>query len=114
MATVNLTVKHRPVRIGFVVRAGEAIDLGRVSSFCALLWGGMHNPVIPVASADDASADLLVRAFQVDVLFNTAVDDATTGFVERYLPCAIPASTRGISCNGIGSRRRISSPISTC
>jgi hypothetical protein len=84
MATVNLTVKHRPVRIGFVVRAGEAIDLERVSSFCALLWGGMYNPVIPVASADDAAADLLVQAFQVDVLFNTAVNDATTGFIERY------------------------------
>ena len=84
MATVNLIVKHRPVRIGFVVRAGEAIDLERVSSFCALLWGGMHNPVIPVASADDASADLLARAFQVDVLFNTAVNDATMGFIARY------------------------------
>jgi hypothetical protein len=90
MATVNLTVKHRPVRIGFVVRAGEAIDLESVASFCALLWGGMHNPVIPVASADDASADLLVRAFQVDVLFNTAVNDATTGFIERYPPLRHP------------------------
>jgi hypothetical protein len=84
MATVNLTVKHRPVRIGFVVRVGEAIDLERVSSFCALFWGGMHDPIIPVASADDASADALVGAFQVDVLFNVAVNDATTGFIARY------------------------------
>jgi hypothetical protein len=114
MATVNLTVKHRPVRIGFVVRAGEAIDLERVSSFCALLWGGMHNPVIPVASVDDASADLLVRAFQVDVLFNTAGNDATTGFIERYPALRHPRLRARDLVTRIGSRRRILSPISTC
>ena len=114
MATVNLTVKHRPVRIGFVVRAGEAGDLERATSLCALLWGGVHNPVIPVASADDAAGDALVRAFQVDVLFNTAVNEATTGFIERYPSLRHPRLYARDLVQRDWRSQRIQSRISTC
>jgi ABC transporter substrate binding protein len=68
MSTINYTVRHRPVRIGFLVGPGDVSDLEKTAALCCLLWGGLHNPIIPVATETDGSADELVRTFQVDVL----------------------------------------------
>jgi len=68
MPTTNITIKHRPNRIGFLVRPGELKDVERAAEV-TLLWGGIRNPIIPVATADDANADKLLKAFQLDVLF---------------------------------------------
>src|SRR5215470_14432618 len=84
MATTNITVKHRPNRIGFLVRPGELKDIERAAEICTLLWGGIRNPIIPVAAADDHNADELLKAFQLDVLFPVAETDAISGFIARY------------------------------
>jgi hypothetical protein len=84
MATTTITVRHRPNRIAFLVRPGELSDLERAAALCTLLWGGIHNPIIPVAAKDDANADVLLGNFQVDVLFPVAESDAIKSFVERY------------------------------
>jgi hypothetical protein len=68
MATTNVTIRHRPNRIGFLVRPSELKDVERAAEICTLLWGGIRNPIIPVATADDANADDLLKAFQLDVL----------------------------------------------
>jgi hypothetical protein len=84
MATTNITVRHRPNRIAFLVRPGELSDLERAAGICTLLWGGLHNPIIPVATKDDVNADALLGNFQVDVLFPVAESDAIKSFVDRY------------------------------
>jgi hypothetical protein len=84
MHTTNITVSHRPNRIAFLVRPGELSDLERAAAICSLLWGGIRNPIIPVASKDDASADALLQNFQVDVLFPVAESEAIKSLVERY------------------------------
>jgi DNA-directed RNA polymerase subunit RPC12/RpoP len=84
MATTNITVRHRPNRIAFLVRPGELSDLERAASICTLLWGGIRNPIIPVSTKDDANADTLLGNFQVDVLFPVAESDAIKSFLERY------------------------------
>src|ERR1700677_4699341 len=84
MPTTNITVRHRPNRIAFLVRPGELSDLEQAAGICTLLWGGIHNPIIPVAVKDDANADSLLVNFQVDVLFSVAESDAIKSFVERY------------------------------
>jgi hypothetical protein len=43
-------------------------DLEKTAALCCLLWGGLHNPIIPVATETDGSADELVRTFQVDAV----------------------------------------------
>ena len=83
MATTNITVRHRPNRIAFLVRPGELSDLERAASICTLLWGGIRNPIIPVSLKDDANADTLLGNFQVDVLFPVAESDAIKSFLER-------------------------------
>jgi hypothetical protein len=84
MATTNITVKHRLNRIGFLVRPGELKDVERAAEICTLLWGGVRNPIIPVAAADDANADELLKTFQLDALFPVASTDAIDGFLARY------------------------------
>jgi hypothetical protein len=84
MATTNIIVRHRPNRIGFLVRPDELDDLVRAAGICNLLWGGVRNPIIPVCAAIDAKADQLLRMFQVDALFPVAQTDAINKFLERY------------------------------
>jgi hypothetical protein len=84
MPTTNITVRHRPNRIAFLVRPGELSDLEKTAAICTLLWGGIRNPIIPVATKDDANADALLANFQADILFPVAESDAINSFVERY------------------------------
>ena len=51
---------------------------------CSLLWGGIRNPIIPVAAKDDAAADEFLKKFQIDVLFPVAEFDHIKQFLERY------------------------------
>jgi hypothetical protein len=84
MPTTNLTVRHRPNRIGFLVRPNELADLEQAARLCTLLWGGLHDPIIPVAASNDANADRLLKQFQVDVLFAVAQSDPIQQFLERH------------------------------
>lgn len=84
MATTSISVRHRPNRIGFLVRPGELADLEQAAGICTLLWGGLRNPIIPIAAKDDATADRLLKEFQVDVLFPVSESDPIKQFAERY------------------------------
>ena len=84
MSTTNITVRHRPTRIGLLVRPGKLGDVERAARICTLLWGGIHNPIIPVGAKDDVNACLLVKQFRVDVLFAVAESEAIKGFMEEY------------------------------
>ena len=47
MATVNLKIRLRPTRFGFLVRPDDSkrtLDIFRINS---CLWGGIYNPIIP-------------------------------------------------------------------
>lgn len=72
MSTSNLSVKYRPVRIGFLVREGNLDDLIKVAGINTLLWGGVYNPVIPVSATNKEFASQLLSLFSVDVLFAVA------------------------------------------
>jgi hypothetical protein len=84
MATTSITVKHRPNRIGLLVRPGELADLEGAAGVCSLLWGGIRNPIIPVATRYDATAEELLKKFQIDVLFAVSDSDHIKLFIERY------------------------------
>jgi hypothetical protein len=92
MVTVNFTVRHRPVRIGFLVRPGDFADLQKAAALCCVLWGGLYNPVIPVAAETDATADGLVRGLQVDLLFPVGPSSEINKFVARYPQLRRPVS----------------------
>jgi hypothetical protein len=67
MANLSLTLRYRPVRIGWCVRHGNWDDLRTALRVTHIFWGGKFNPIIPVGTT---TAKQLVRQFRVDVLFS--------------------------------------------
>jgi hypothetical protein len=84
MPTTSISLRHRPLRIGFLVRPDELQDLRKAAGLCTLLWGGIHNPLIPVSAPDDAFAHQLISLFQVDVLYPVESSEAIDRFVEKH------------------------------
>jgi len=69
MSTTSLSIKYRPIKIGFLVREGNIEDLVKASGINTLLWGGVYNPIIPVSTTTKDFSKQLLSLFSVDVLF---------------------------------------------
>jgi hypothetical protein len=84
MAFSRASVKYRPLRVGIIVRAGNVADIRKAAGINCLLWGGIHNPLIPVGAGDNAFAHQLVDLFEVDVLHVVEPSAEVEGFVAKY------------------------------
>jgi hypothetical protein len=89
MATLQLNVRYRPLKIGFLVPWGDTDALVKVAGINSLLWGGIRNPVFPVGT-DDAFREQLMRLFNVDVLFPVGDTPETKAIIERHPFLATP------------------------
>jgi hypothetical protein len=83
MASVNLSIKYRPVRIGFLVRDGSIDDLVKAAGINTLLWSGIYNPLIPVAT-ENKFAEQLMNLFSVDVLFPVNHTKEIDDLIKKY------------------------------
>jgi hypothetical protein len=50
MVNINATIRLRPIRIGFLVRPNDLASVREIMRYCAAVWGGIYNPIIPVFS----------------------------------------------------------------
>ena len=50
MVEINANIRLRPIRIGFLVRPNDLASVQEVMRYCAAVWGGVYNPIIPVFS----------------------------------------------------------------
>jgi hypothetical protein len=48
MTELSATIRLRPTRIGFLVRPNDLSALRKIMRYCACVWGGVYNPIIPV------------------------------------------------------------------
>jgi hypothetical protein len=80
MSNLSLTVRYRPVRIGWCVRNGNWDDLRAALQLTHVFWGGKFNPIIPVGAP---SASYLINRFRVDVLFPVNESSETTQFTKE-------------------------------
>lgn len=83
MATTNLSIRYRPVRIGFLVRDGSLEDIIAAAGINTLLCGGVFNPIIPI-SGTNRLADYLIKLFNVDVLYEVNQSEYIRSFQEKY------------------------------
>lgn len=83
MASINLSTKYRPVKIGFLVREGSIEDLVKAAGINTLLWGGIYNPIIPVLT-DSKYAEQLMNLFSVDVLFPVSHTKEIDDLIKKY------------------------------
>jgi hypothetical protein len=83
MTTTNLSIKYRPVKIGFLVRDGSIEDLVKASGINTLLWGGIYNPIIPV-SKDIRFVEQLISLLSIDALFPVSHTEEINGLIKKY------------------------------
>ena len=82
MDTLSLTIRYRPIRVGWCLRRGNLEALRKAMRTSFALWGGAYSPIIPV---DDPNlAKNLIALFRVDVLWPLDTDKAVSDFVERF------------------------------
>ncbi len=67
MSTTSLTVRYRPLRIGFVIPRDDLHALATVAETNSLLWGGIYNPILP-AGYDPQLLAQWVALFNLDLL----------------------------------------------
>ena len=85
METLSITIRYRPIRIGWCVRNNDFTALRESWQFNATMWGGRYNPVIPVDDSDYARA--LVELFRIDVLWplsNDENDETLKSFIDEF------------------------------
>ena len=92
MADLYGDLRLRPTRIGFLVNPTDRVSVRKIMRYCACLWGGQYNPIIPVSkrrpkiwrenSHDRATglqiAEGYLRFFEPDVLV-----EASPGLAKR-------------------------------
>lgn len=85
MPTTTLSLKYRPMRIGFLVREGNLDDLVSAANINTLLWGGLYNPIIPVSLDNNIdTVNQLINIFSVDILVPLSNTKEIEDIIERY------------------------------
>jgi len=82
MNTLSVSVRYRPIRIGWCVRAGDFAALREAMKLTFTMWGGRYNPVIPID--DFATANTLIRLFRVDVLWPVTDGGELKEFIKQF------------------------------
>ncbi len=82
MNTLSVTVRYRPIRIGWCVSTGGFAALREALKLTFTMWGGRYNPIIPINDFEAASS--LVQLFRVDVLWPVTDDEAVKEFIKRF------------------------------
>jgi len=89
MSTINLSVKYRPVKIGFLVEYGDINALVRTAEMNNLVWGGIYNPIIPV-SKNTTFAEKLMKLFSVNVLCSISHTTAIDNLIKKHKFLKLP------------------------
>lgn len=86
MPIATLSTKYRPVRIGFLVRAGVTADVVRAAELSSLLSGGGYNAIIPVPTSpeEEELAKGLIHVLRPDVLHPIADSPEVQAFARRW------------------------------
>ena len=83
MGPVSLRVSYRPLRIGWCIESDSLDDFVKAVRLSHVFWGGRYNPIIPCANRELAEA--LIRAFNVDALYNISGTEAVANFIKEFL-----------------------------
>jgi hypothetical protein len=82
LGPVSLTVRYRPLRIGWCIEANSLEHFSSAVALSNVFWGGRFNPIIPCADQELAKA--LIAAFSVDSLYNISGTDAVDAFIKKF------------------------------
>lgn len=103
MHTLSITLRYRPIRIGWCVANGDIAGFRNAVRQSYTFWGGRYNPIIPV---DDAKlAEQLVRLYRADILIDLSGTEASKAFVEAHKHLQYPLHYPLFFDRGRGERK---------
>lgn len=82
MGPVSLTVRYRPLRIGWCIETDSLDHFNTAVALSHVFWGGRFNPIIPCA--DRELSETLITAFHVDALYNVSGTPAVDTFIKEF------------------------------
>lgn len=84
MGTTNLSIRYRPLRIGFLVEEGNIDDLVKAAGINTMLWGGMYNPIIPVSKNSKHIVEELIKFFSIDMFHAVSNSPDVNDIIKEY------------------------------
>lgn len=84
MAITNFSAKYRTLKIGFLIPEGDIPSLIEAVKINTLLWGGEHNPIIPVGT-DETKVIEQMKSAPIDIL-HTIVNNEKIDTVLKAFP----------------------------
>lgn len=80
MHTLPITLRYRPLRIGWCIADGDFLGFRSAVQHSFTMWGGRFNPIIPVD--DKELSTKIINLYRVDILFNVSKTKAISEFIE--------------------------------
>ena len=82
MNTTMVYMKKRPVKIGFLIEEGNIDNLVEIAGINTLLWGGIHNPIIPINNSERLSKNI-IKTFDVDTISSEKNNKKNNDFIKN-------------------------------
>jgi hypothetical protein len=83
MATTQLQIAYRPIRLGLLVRERSRIDLRAAICLATYLWGGRYDPILGVRP-QSSDLDRSISRYRLDALHALRSTDASREVIERH------------------------------
>ncbi len=103
MNTLSVTVRYRPIRLGWCMRSGDFEALRKALRLSFTMWGGCFNPIIPIDNFEFASS--LIRLFRVDVLWPASQGPDVQAFIEKFKHLPNPFFHNELFTPNMGGRK---------
>lgn len=94
MDTVRVKIAYRPLRICWLIMAGDLVAFREAVRMNHALWGGRFNPIVVIDRESEAHA--LVEAFRADVVLPLGDSEKVKAFAARFKHLISPFMHDGI------------------
>ena len=94
MDTVRVNIAYRPLRICWLIKAGDFVAFREAVRMNCALWGGSFNPIVVIDNAGEARA--LVEAFRADLVQPLGESEEVKAFAASFKHLNSPFMNDGI------------------
>lgn len=86
MSSVNVNVRLRPVRFGFLVKPSDESSIIKIMQVNTVLWGGIYNPIIPFFKSVPKWWDKYFKGYTAKQIIKSYLDYFEPDFIVEAEP----------------------------
>ncbi|BEP54795.1 hypothetical protein GmRootV118_20390 [Variovorax sp. V118] len=94
METVRVDIAYRPLRICWVIKAGDLKAFRTAVRQSYAIWGGRFNPIVVVER--EAEAEKIIEAFRADWVYPLSDSDDVRAFAAKFAGRGAPSFVHAI------------------